>query len=239
METNRIQTGDVKISNSGKNGVRHMTYKQVVVDFNTFVKAPDQYLKGKTVSTNDNVSSKPGDKEYKQLCGDLKRIGESVKTLSALEVFETKHIEQYYDLMKESAVIQSQIFEFAEATEDNDLLIETIEISEGFEKIGKWMEKMAGKTDVKYFIKYFTDHTQELIDMLKKSVAEGKIKSIPAATTDEQYMAAVEAGKAANYDPEKIQDPAQKAIFNFLWQATQKKAAAGSKQAFGAHRDSK
>ena len=239
METNRIQTGDVKISNSGKNGVKHMTYKNVVADFNTFIKSPDQFLKGRTVSTNDSVSSKPGDKEYKQLCGDLKRIGESLNTLAAVEVFETQHVEQYYDLLKESTIIQNKIFEFAEAATDNDLLMDTIEISEVFKQIGKWMEKAAGKTDVKYYIKYFQDHAQELINMLKAAIDSGKIKSIPADTTDEQYMAVVKAAEAAGYDPEKIQDPAQKAIFNFLWQATQKKAHAGSKVASGAHRESK
>jgi len=239
MDTNRIQTGDVKISKSGGNGVQHMTYKPVVVDFNTFIKSPEKYIKGTTEKNDDKLHPHNTDKDYKQLCGNLKRIGESIKTLSSIDVFETQHIEQYYDLMKESAIIHSQILEFEEAAKDNDMLIEMIEISEGFEKIGKWMEKVAGKTDVKYFIKYFDDHVNELVNMLKGAVAAGKIKSIPATTDDNQYTAAVEAGKAADYDPEKIQDPTHKAIFNFLWQATQKKAHAGSKTAHGAHRESK
>lgn len=64
-----MDTGEVKISKSGSNGMQHMTYQRKVADFNTFIKSPELFTKGSTVSTNDKVSSKPGDKDYKQLQG--------------------------------------------------------------------------------------------------------------------------------------------------------------------------
>lgn len=75
---------DVTFKKTGSNGVVQMEYKRSVVDFNTFIKAPDQYLKGKTVATNDKVSSKPGDKDYKQLIAKIKMIGERINVLGAM-----------------------------------------------------------------------------------------------------------------------------------------------------------
>lgn len=75
---------DVTFKKTGSNGVVQMEYKRQVADFNSFIKSPEQYLKGKTVATNDKVSSKPGDKDYKQLIAKIKMIGERINVLSAM-----------------------------------------------------------------------------------------------------------------------------------------------------------
>jgi hypothetical protein len=75
---------DVTFKKTGSNGVVQMEYKRQVADFNSFIKSPEQYLKGKTVATNDKVSSKPGDKDYKQLIAKIKMVGERINVLSAM-----------------------------------------------------------------------------------------------------------------------------------------------------------
>ena len=77
-----MDTGEVKIGKTG-NGIPKMSYTQKVADFNTFIKSPEKFIKGMSVKTTDKVSAKTGDKDYKQLLGKVKMIGEKVSTLTA------------------------------------------------------------------------------------------------------------------------------------------------------------
>lgn len=79
-----METGDVKITKTGKNGIQQMTYTRPVADFNTFIKSPEKYIKGTSVKTTDKVASKPGDKDYKQLFAKLKMIGEKNQLVADL-----------------------------------------------------------------------------------------------------------------------------------------------------------
>lgn len=115
-----METGDVKISKTGSNGVQQMTYQRKVADFNTFIKSPEKFLKGTSVAVTDKVSAKPGDKDYKQLFAKLKMLGEQVSTLSA-------EIETNPDAPK---MIQEAM---TEINEINQLLIE-----------GGFMDKLKG-----------------------------------------------------------------------------------------------
>ena len=87
-----MDTGEVKIGKTG-NGIPKMSYTQKVADFNTFIKSPEKFIKGMSVKTTDKVSAKTGDKDYKQLLGKVKMIGEK-------EHYTNEQIEEYYQYIK-------------------------------------------------------------------------------------------------------------------------------------------
>jgi hypothetical protein len=69
-----------------KSGLFSMTSKNKVVDFNTFRKAPDKFIKGVSIKSGDSVKKIAGDKDYKKLIRPelmmeaLKKAGVDSKT---------------------------------------------------------------------------------------------------------------------------------------------------------------
>jgi len=102
---------DVTFKKTGSNGVVQMEYKRSVVDFNTFIKAPEQYLKGKTVATNDKVSSKPGDKDYKQLIAKIKMVGERINVLGAMAANDMSKAQELNEAVHELNFLNRRLME--------------------------------------------------------------------------------------------------------------------------------
>ena len=113
-----MDTGAVKITKTGNNGIQQMSYERKVADFNTFIKSPEKFFKGMAVKTTDKVASKPGDKDYKQLFGKLKMIGEKINTLSAKVATDPAALTQLNEAIAELNAI-NKILEDANVAEAN------------------------------------------------------------------------------------------------------------------------
>lgn len=113
-----MDTGEVKISKTGKSGIPQMTYTRKVADFHTFIKSPEKFLKGTSVKTTDKVSSKPGDKDYKQLIGKLKMLGEQVLTYSADAATNPESLTKLNETLAEIKAINEEM-EQSEPTADS------------------------------------------------------------------------------------------------------------------------
>lgn len=102
---------NVKITNTGNNGLQSMTQKRIVVDFSTFIKSPDKYTVGTSTPTNNTVASKPGDKDYKQLFAKLKMIGEQISVIAAEMQTDPSKLQQLNEAVMEFNAINESIFD--------------------------------------------------------------------------------------------------------------------------------
>lgn len=109
-----METGEVKFSKSGSNGVQHMTYDRKVADFNTFIKSPEKFIKGTSVKTTDKVSHQGGDFDYKQLFAKIKMVGEQITALSAEVAKDPSKAKALNEAIAEMGELNKKLLEFAQ-----------------------------------------------------------------------------------------------------------------------------
>ena len=109
-----MDTGDVKIKKTGSNGIQQMSYQRKVADFSTFIKSSELFTKGTSVKTTDKVSSKSGDKDYKQLIAKIKMIGEKANAISAKLTTNPESVKELNEAMSELNTLNTELLEYAQ-----------------------------------------------------------------------------------------------------------------------------
>ena len=172
-----METGDVKFSKSGSNGVQHMTYDRKVADFNTFIKSPEKFIKGASVKTTDKVSHQGGDFDYKQLFGKLKMVGEKITALTAEVAKDPSKVTALNEAVAEMDALNKQILEFAQTQAQTGAQVATG---------GGWKEKLQAKIE---------EYVQKLPDVKKEELAM-QVEPVLANKSPEQIQALVQPNEA-------------------------------------------